>query len=108
MPIRIRHADQTLAGTAGVKSCVAPSAPPQRAPGKKALKLKRSVQTTLWFAEAEALEAFTKLLLDAKCVVPTDRRARTVTYPKKLKQVVEECLKKLRQEYAVAVEDIET
>lgn len=107
VPIRIRHADLALAAMAGVKSCVVRSAPPQRSPGKKALKLKRSVQTTLWFADAEAHAAFAKLLLDAKCVVPTDRRALTITYPKRVEPVVEECLKKLRQQYVVAVEDIE-
>ena len=107
VPIRIRHADQALAAMAGVRSCMAPGASPQRSPGKKALKLKRSVQTTLWFADAEAHAAFAMLLLDAKCVVPTDRRALTVTYPKRVEPVVEECLKKLRQQYAVAVEDIE-
>jgi hypothetical protein len=107
VPVRIRHADQALTAPAGLKSCLAPTTPPQRPSGKKALKLKRSTQTTLWFADAEAHDAFAKLLLDAKCVVPTDRRALTVTYPRKAEPLVKECLKKLGQQYAVAVEDSE-
>jgi hypothetical protein len=108
VPIRVRHADKTLAVPAGVKSCLAPSAPPNKAPAKKAVKLKRSVQTTLWFADAEAHDTFAGLLLDAKCVVPTDRRALTVTYPRKAEPLIKECLKKLGLQYALAVEDVET
>ena len=106
VPIRIRHANKTLAAPAGVKSRLAAADSPPRPPGKKGLKLKRSIQTTLWFPDAEAHDAFAKLLLDAKCAVPIDRRALTVTYPRKAEPLVKECLKKLGQQYAVAVEDI--
>ncbi len=106
VPTRIRHADQALTAPAGLKSCLAPTTTPQRPPGKKALKLKRSIQTTLWFADAQAHDAFAKLLLDAKCVVPTDRRALTVTYPKNAERLVQDCLKMLKQKYAVVVEDV--
>jgi hypothetical protein len=71
-------------------------------------KLKRSVQTTLWFTDAEAHATFAKLLLDAKCVVPTDRRALTVTYSRQAEPLIKECLKKLGLQYALAVEDVET
>ena len=108
VPIRIRHAERTLAATTGVKSCLAPNSAPRRVSGKKAMKLKRSIQTTLWFADAEALAAFSKILLDAKCVVPTDRRALSVSYPRKAEPLVRECIEKLNQQYAVTVEEIET
>jgi hypothetical protein len=107
VPIRIRHADQALAAPAGIKSCLAPTASPQRPPGKKALKLKRSIRTTLSFPDAGAHEAFVKLLLDAKCVVPTDARTLTVTYPGKAEPLIKECLKKFSQQHALTVEDIE-
>ena len=71
------------------------------------MKVKRSVQTTLWFAEAEAHAAFCKLLLDAKCVVPTDQRALTVSYPGKAEPLIKEFLKKLNQNYVVTIQDIE-
>ena len=109
VPIRIRHAEGALAAPAHVKSCLAPAAArPPRASGKTTIKLKRSIQTTLWFADAEAHAAFSRILLDAKCVVPTDRRALTVSYPRKTEPLVKECLKKFTQEFAVEVEDIET
>ena len=107
VPIRIRHADQALAAPTGIKSCLAPAASPQRPPVKKPLKLKRSVRTTLSFPAAEAHEAFVKLLLEAKCVVPIDPRALTVTYPEKAEPLIKECLKKFGQQYALAVEDSE-
>ncbi len=108
VPVLIFHADAALATPAGVKSCLAPARAPHRPPGKKAVKLKRSIRTTLLFADAEAHAAFTRILLDAKCAVPADRHALTVSYPRKAEPQVKECLKKLNQEYAVAVEDIET
>lgn len=107
VPIRIRHADQSLAVPAGVKSCLAASAPPRKPAAKKAVKLKCRIQTTLWFPDAETHEAFARLLLDAKCVVPVDRRALTVTHSKKAEPLVQECLKKFSQRYAVKVEDVE-
>ena len=87
---------------------MAPAAQPRRAISKKPVQIKRSVQTTLWFAEAEAHAAFCKLLLDAKCVVPTDPRALTVSYPGKAEPLVKEFLKQLNQAYAVTIQDIET
>jgi hypothetical protein len=107
VPIRIRHADKGLAVPAGVRSRLAPSAPVHKLSAKQAVKLKRSTQTTLWFPDAEAHDAFAKLLLDAKCVVPLDRRALTVSYAKKAEPLVQECLKKFKQDHVVAVEDIE-
>ncbi|MCX6923574.1 MAG: hypothetical protein NT154_10275, partial [Verrucomicrobia bacterium] len=96
-----------LAAPERARSRLAPVAPPRRAVSKKPLKVKRSLQTTLWFAEAEAHAAFCKLLLDAKCVVPTDPRALTVSYSGKAVPLVKECMKKLNQEYAVVIQDIE-
>ncbi len=107
VPVRIRHAGKTLAAPANVTSCLAPALAPRRAAGKPALKLKRSVQTTLRFAAAEAHAAFAKLLLDAQCVVPIDRRALTVSYPRKAEALVKECLKQLAQAYRVEVEEID-
>jgi hypothetical protein len=89
-PLRIKHAEMALAAPPGARSRLAPASPPARAPARKPVKLKRSVQTTLWFADAEAHAAFCEVLLDAKCVV------------------VKECLKKFGQEHAVTIEDIET
>jgi hypothetical protein len=107
VPIRIRHTERALAAPDGVKSRLAPSAATHRAPAKPALKLKRSIQTTLWFSDPEALAAFSKILLEAKCGVPVDPRALTVSYPRKVELLIKECLKKLSQEYAVAVQDME-
>jgi hypothetical protein len=108
VPLRIRQAAGTLTAPAGVKSGLVSSTPSRRAPAKKAVKLKRSLQTTLWFAEAEAHAAFVKILLDANCAVPTDARALTVSYSRKAEPLLKECLKKLNQAYAVAIEDIES
>ena len=47
-------------------------------------------------------------LLDAKCVLAVDRRALTVTYPPKAEPQVKECLRKLKETYTLAVEDIES
>ena len=87
---------------------LAPSARLRRAPRKKSVNVKRSVRTTLWFADADAHAACCKILLDAKCALPTDRRALTITYPRNVEPLVKECLKKLGEQYSVAVEDIET
>jgi len=107
VPIRIHHAEKELATPAEVKSRLSPSATPRRAPSKKGIKLKRSVQTTLWFADAEAHAAFAKILLDAKCGVPIDRRALTVCYAPKAEPLIKECMKKFNQEYAVTIEEVE-
>ncbi|MBI4659654.1 MAG: hypothetical protein HY735_12510 [Verrucomicrobia bacterium] len=107
VPLRIRHSENALAAPPDVRSRVAPSATPPRAAAKKPAKVRRSVETTLWFSDAEAHAAFSKLLLDAKCVVPTDSHALTVSYPRKAEPLVKECLKELNEQFAVAVEDIE-
>ena len=106
VPLKVRHGDKTLAAPAGAPSRLAPAAPPRRVISKKPVSIKRSLQTTLWFAEAEVHAAFCKLLLDAKCVVPTDPHALTVSYPEKAAPLIKEFLKKLNQEYAVAIQDI--
>lgn len=108
VPIQIRHTEMALTAPATVKSCLVPGAPPRRPSLKPALKVKRSIQTTLWFAEAEAHAAFSKILLDAKCVVPTDRRALTISYPRKAEPLIKECLQRFSQEYRMEVEDIVT
>jgi hypothetical protein len=107
VPLKVRHGDKALAASEQARSRLAPAAPPRRAISKNPVKVKRSLQTTLWFAEAEAHAAFCKLLLDAKCVVPTDPRALTVSYSGKAETLVKECVKKLNQEYAVVIQDIE-
>jgi hypothetical protein len=108
VPVRIRHTNESLRSPANVRSRLAPKAAPPPAPVKKPVKIKRSVQTTLWFADAEAHTAFCQILLDAKCVVPTDKRALTVSYPRKAEPQIKECLTKFKQAYAVTMEDIET
>ena len=107
VPVKILHGDRALAAPDRARSRLATPAPPRRAISKKPVKVKRSVQTTLWFAEAEAHAAFCKLLLDAKCVVPTDQRALTVSYPGKAEPLIKEFLKKLNQNYVVTIQDIE-
>jgi len=107
VPLRIRHSEPVLATPAGVQSRVAPSA---RAPGessRKPARIRRIVQTTLCFADAEVHAAFLKVMLDAKCVVPADRQALTVSYGKKLEPLVKECLKKLNEQCPLAVENVE-
>ena len=106
VPVAIRHPDKGLAAPAGLKTALAPPASPRRAAAKPPLKLKRSVETTLWFGDATAYAAFCKLLLDAKCVLPMNRRALTVSFGAKEESLVAECLKRLGQEYAVAVEEV--
>jgi hypothetical protein len=108
VPVKVRHGDKALAAPEQARSRLAAAAPPRRAITKNPVKVKRSIQTTLWFSEAEAHAAFCKLLLDAKCAVPTDPRALTVSYSGKAEPLVKECLKKLGQEYAVVIQDIET
>lgn len=108
VPVKVRHGDKALAAPEQARSRLAPVAAPRRAIIKKPVQIKRSVQTTLWFANAEAHAAFCKLLLDAKSVVPTNPRALTVSYPRKAEPLVKEFLKKLNQAYAVTIEDIET
>ena len=108
VPLRIRHSDNALAAPAHVRSRMAPSAAPRSAPGKRPVKVKRSLRTTLWFADGEAHAAFCQLLLDAKCVLAVDRRALTASYPPQAEPQVKECLRKLKETYALAVEDIES
>jgi hypothetical protein len=108
VPIKIRHGDKALKASEQGRSRLAPAASPRRAPARRPIKVKRSVRTTLWFADAEAHAAFCKVLLDAKCAVPTDPRALTVSYARKDEPLIKECLKKLSQEYALSIEDIET
>ena len=79
VPLRIRHSDNALAAPPHVRSRMAPSAAPRSAPGKRPVRVKRSLRTTLWFADGEAHAAFCQLLLDAKCVLAVDRRALTVS-----------------------------
>ena len=107
VPILIRHADQSLVTPAGVKSSLAASPPPRQPAAKKAVKLKCRTQTTLWFPDAETHDAFARLLLEVKCVVPVDRRALTVMYSKKTEPLVRECLKKFKQHHVVAMEEME-
>ena len=108
VPLRIRHSDNALAAPAYVQSRIAPTAAPPSAPVKRPVKVKRSLRTTLWFADGEAHAAFCQLLLDAKCVLAADRRALTVSYPPQAEPQVKECLRKLNETYALAVEDIES
>jgi hypothetical protein len=108
VPLRIRHADNALAAPAHVRSRIAPTAVPPSAPVKRPVKVKRSLRTTLWFADGEAHAAFCQLLLDAKCVLAADRRALTVSYPPQAEPQVKECLRKLKENYTLAVEDIES
>ncbi len=106
VPLEIRHSADALVAPAGARSRVAPGAPPPRAAARKPAKIRRSVQTTLWFTDAEAHAAFSRILLDAKCVVPTDTRALTVTYGKEAEPLVKEGLKKLGEIYAVSVGEV--
>jgi hypothetical protein len=108
IPLKIRHGDKALKSPEQGRTRLAPAASSRGTPVRKPLKIKRSVRTTLWFAEAEAHTAFCKILLDAKCVVPTDPRALTVSYARKDEPLIKEFLKKLNQEYALSLEDIET
>ena len=108
VPVKVRHRDKALAAPEQVRSRLAPAASARRAIIKKPLQIKRSVETTLWFANAEAHAAFCKLLLDAKCVVPTDPLAMTVSYPGRAEPLIKEFLKKLNQAYVVTIQDIET
>ena len=107
VPVKVRHADTAWSAREQVRSRLAPAAPARRAVSKKPVKIKRSLQTTLWFAEAETYAAFCKLLLDAKCALPMDPRSLTVRYSAKAEPLIKELLKKLKEEYAVAIEDIE-
>ena len=107
VPLKVHHGENALAAPERARSRLVPVAPPRRAIPRKPLQVRRSRQTTLWFVEAEAQAAFCKLLLDAKCVVATDPRALTVSYPEKAEPLVKESLKKLNQEYAVVLQDIE-
>ena len=54
-----------------------------------------------------AMVACCRLLLGTKCAVPTDPHGLTASYSGKAEPLVKECLKKLGQEYAVAIQDIE-
>ena len=108
VPLRIRHSDNAFAAPAHVRSLMAPSAAPRSAPGKRPVKVKRSLRTTLWFADGEAHAAFCQLLLDDKCVLAVDRRALTVSYPPQAEPRVKECMRKLKETYTLAVEDIES
>jgi hypothetical protein len=108
MPLRIRHSDNVLAGPPNARSQIAPSAAPRSAPAKRAVKVKRSLRTTLWFADGEAHAAFCQLLLDAKCVLASDRRALTVSYPHQAEPQVKECMRKLKETYTLTVEDMES
>ena len=108
VPLRIRHSDNALAVPARVRSQMAPAAAPPSAPVKRPVKIRRSLRTTLWFADGEAHAAFCQLLLDAKCVLAADRRALTVSYPPQAEPQVKECLRKLKENYTLAVEDIES
>jgi hypothetical protein len=108
VPLRIQHSDNALAVPAGVSSRMAPSAAPPSAPVKRPVNVKRSLRTTLWFADGEAHAAFCQLLLDAKCVPATDRRALTVSYPPQAEPQVKECLRKLKETYTLTVEDMES
>ena len=108
VPLRIRHSDNALAVPARVRSQMAPAAAPPSAPVKRPVKIRRSLRTTLWFADGEAHAAFCQLLLDAKCVLAADRRALTVSYPPQAEPQVKECLRKLKENYTLEVEDIES
>ena len=107
VPGSIRHSDQALSAPERVRSRLAPGVRTPCAPDQKPAKVKRRVQTTLWFADAEAHAAFCKILLDAKGMVSIDRRALTVSYPRPAESLVQACLKKLNEAYTVAMEDLE-
>lgn len=109
VPVRIRHSEKALAAPHPIQSRLASKSPPSSAPIKREVKVKRSIRTTLLFTDAKAHAAFCEILLDSRCVVPVvNRSALTVSYPRKAEALVKECLKKFKQEHALAVEDIET
>ena len=107
VPLRIRHSEHVLATPAGVQSRVAPSAAPPRESSRKPARIRRIVQTTLCFPDAEVHAAFLKILLNARCVVPADSHALTVSYGKKQEPLVKECLKKLNEQCPLAIENVE-
>jgi hypothetical protein len=107
VPLKIQHSEHVLAAPAGVQSRVAPSAAPPRESSRKPARIRRIVQTTLCFPDAEVHAAFLKVLLSAKCVVPADSHALTVSYGKKQEPLVKECLKKLNEQCPLAVENVE-
>jgi hypothetical protein len=107
VPTLIKHGASTLSAPAGIKTQLGVKPKEAAAPGRRPLKLKRSVQTTLWFTDAGAHEAYTKILLEAKCVVPIDRRALTVSYSAKNEAMIKEYLKELGRRYVVRIEELE-
>lgn len=107
VPTRIRHPDKALAAPAGVRTRLAPSGSPERAAARKKPRIQRMVKTTLRFLDVEAHAAFQKILLDARCPLPSDGGALTVCYGRQSERLVKECLKKLGEQYPVALEDVE-
>ena len=64
VPLSIRHSEHVLAAPAGVQSRVAPSAAPPGESSRKPARIRRIVQTTLCFADAEVHAAFLKVSVE--------------------------------------------
>ena len=69
------------------------------------LTVRRQVEITLRFPDAETHAAFAKALLEAKCVVATDFAALTVSYPKSLEAQVRATFQALSERFPLRLQD---
>lgn len=105
VPIQVEHKPGALAAAPEKTPSlfVAKRAAPAPAPRK--LTVRRHVEITLRFPDAETHAAFAKALLDAKHVVATDFAALTIRYPKSLEPQIQETLKALSQRFPIRLQD---
>lgn len=111
VPLKIRHGDRALRRPPDWAQSLFPASAEARRPAgagrrKKRRVLKRTMHVTLRFPDAGIFDAFSKALLDRKCVLPTDREALTITYEKKHEKTIGAALRDLDKKYNMRVEDI--
>ncbi len=107
VPIQVQHKPGALAAPPDKIPSLftAKRAAPASAPAPRKLTVRRHVEITLRFPDAETHAAFAKALLDAKCAVATDFVALTLSYPKSLEPQIQETLKALSQRFPIRLQE---
>ena len=105
VPILVAHKPAKLAAPPDQIPSLFAAKRAASAPRPPKLTVRRQVEITLRFPDAETHAAFSKALLEAKCVVATDFAALTVSYPKSLEAQVQATFKTITERFPLRLQD---
>ncbi len=105
-PILVEHKPAALAAPPdNVQSLFITKKRAAPAPRPQKRTIRRQVEITLQFPDAETHTAFAKALLEAKCAVATNFEARTISYPKSLEAQIQQALKAFSERFPFRLQD---